>query len=128
MADGAGVSKGSLITGWAISGLLSAFLLFDGGAKIARIKPVVDSMVKYSFRETLAVPLGVTLILCTLLYLIPRTSVLGAILLVGYLGGATVTHVRAGEPYFFPIVFGILLWLGLWLREPRLKALLPLKS
>jgi hypothetical protein len=64
----------------------------------------------------------------TALYLIPRTSTLGAILLTGYLGGATATHVRVGEPFYFPVIFGALIWLGLLLREPRLRLLLPLRS
>ncbi len=81
------------------------------------------------FRERYC-PLGIVLLVCTLLYLIPRTPVLGAILLTGYLGGAVATHVRVGEGLFsilFPIIFGVLIWLGLYLRDDRLRALLPLE-
>jgi hypothetical protein len=76
-------------------------------------------------------PLGIILLICTILYVIPRTAVLGAILLTGYLGGAVVTHVRAGEGWFpitFPIIFGVFLWGGLYLRDTRLRALIPLRS
>jgi Mn2+/Fe2+ NRAMP family transporter len=73
--------------------------------------------------------IGILEIACTVIYVIPRTSVLGAILLTGYLGGATATHVRIGDPSFFgPVIFGVLVWLGLWLRDARLRALLPLRS
>jgi hypothetical protein len=127
MSD-SGISKGSLWTGRIISGLVTAFLLFDGGAKIARIKPVLDAFNSLGYNPNLSVPIGVTLVLCAAIYAIPRTSVLGAILLTGYLGGATATHVRAGQPFYFPIVFGVLVWVGLYLRESRLKALVPLRS
>jgi hypothetical protein len=75
--------------------------------------------------------MGIVLLACTVLYLIPRTAILGVILLTGYLGGAVATHVRVGEglfPVLFPVVFGALLWGGLWLRDERLRALIPLQS
>ena len=82
-------------------------------------------------RAELAVPLGIVELVCTIIYLVPRTAILGAILLTGYLGGATATHVRAGDPaaqFLTPVVFGALLWLGLYLRCARLRALIPFRS
>jgi hypothetical protein len=73
------------------------------------------------------VPLGIVLLICTVVYAIPNTSVLGAILLTGYLGGATATHVRVGQPFWFPVMIGVLLWAALFLREERLRALIPLR-
>lgn len=121
-------------TRWAariISGLPALFLLVDGAMKLVKPAPVVEATVKLGYPESTIVPIGVVLIVCTILYLIPKTSVLGAILLTAYLGGAVATHVRAGEPVFsivFAIVFGVLLWLGLYLRNPTLRLLVPLSS
>jgi hypothetical protein len=82
---------------------------------------------KFGFDAAILPKLGVLELVCVLVYVIPQTSVLGAILLTGYLGGATVTHVRVDDPFLAPIVIGAVAWLGLWLREPRLRALLPLR-
>ena len=122
------VSRGARITGWVISGFIGLFMLFDGAAKVARFAPYVEGTVKAGFADRLVVPLGVLSLFCTILYLIPRTSVLGAILLVAYFGGATATHVRLGQPFYFPVVFGILTWLALYLRDARVRALVPLTS
>ena len=125
------VSKGSLRTGRVISGLVVLFLLFDCITKILRLPQVVDATVKVGYPASTVLPIGVTLLICVILYIIPRTSILGAILIVGYLGGAVATNVRASQPAFnsaFAITFGVLTWLGLYLREPRLRALVPLKS
>ena len=92
---------------------------------------VVEATVKLGYAETVILPLGIVLLGCTVLYAIPRTSVLGAILLTGYLGGAVVTHVRVGDTLFtivFPIIFGVLIWGGLYLRDERLRALIPLQK
>jgi len=121
-------SKGSLWTGRVISTLIILFLAFDGVGKVMRVAQVRQAFVQLGFAESSIIPIGVLLLVCTLLYAIPQTSVLGAILLAAYLGGATVTHVHAGQPFYFPIVFGLLAWLGLYLREPRLRALVPLRS
>jgi hypothetical protein len=121
------VSKGTLWAGRIISGLPVLFLLVDGAMKLVKPAPVVEATVGLGYPESVIVPIGVVLIVCTILYLIPKTSVLGAILLTGYLGGAVATHVRTGESLFsiiFPVVFGVLLWLGLYLRDSRLRALL----
>ncbi|MBN9119542.1 MAG: DoxX family protein [Planctomycetes bacterium] len=123
-------SRAAFWTGWALTGLSGAFLLFDGVMKLVEPPFVVEATVKLGFAEGVIVPLGVVLTACTGLYLLPLTSVLGAVLLTGYLGGAVATHVHAGDgafPVFFPVAFGAVVWLGLYLREPRLRALVPLR-
>jgi hypothetical protein len=125
------VSKKSLWIGRIVSGLPALFLLVDGAMKLVKPAVVVEATTKLGYSESLIVPIGVVLIACTILYLIPPTSVFGAILLTGYLGGAVATHVRAAEgtfPIVFPIILGALLWLGLYLHDPRLRALVPLRS
>lgn len=125
------LSKKRLWAGRIISGLPAMFLLMDGIMKLVKPAPVVEATVKLGYSENVIVPLGVVLLVCTVLYLIPRTSVLGAILLTGYLGGAVATHVRAGEGLFsivFSVIFGALLWLGLYLRDGRLRAIVPLRG
>lgn len=122
------VSKASLWTGRVISALIILFMLFDGGAKIVRFAPYVEGTVKAGYADSLVVPLGIVGLVCTIVYAIPQTSVLGAILMTGYFGGATATHVRLGQPFYFPVVFGILVWLALYLREPRLRDLIPLRK
>ena len=89
--------------------------------------PYVDGTVKAGYADSLVVPLGILGLVCTILYAIPQTSILGAILMAAYYGGATATHVRAGQPWYFPVVFGILVWLAMWFREPRLRELIPLR-
>jgi hypothetical protein len=124
-------SKAMLWTGYVLSVLPSLFLLFDGAMKLVKPAFVVDATVKLGYPESVILGLGIVLLASTVLYLIPRTSVLGAILLTGYLGGAVATHVRVEEglfPVLFPVVFGALLWGGLVLRDARLRALLPLRS
>ncbi|MGH9875853.1 MAG: DoxX family protein, partial [Pyrinomonadaceae bacterium] len=120
-------SKGSLWGGRIMSWLPALLLLVDGIMKLFKPAPVLEATVKLGYSESVIVPLGIVLTVCTILYLIPRTAVLGAILLTGYLGGAVATHVGAGEgwfPIFFPIVFSILLWGGLYLRDNRLRQLI----
>jgi DoxX-like family len=117
--------------GRVISGLAVLFFLFDGIMKLVKPPIVVSSTVELGYRESVIIPLGIVLITCTLLYIIPRTSVLGAILLTGYLGGAVATHLRVGAgvfPIVFPIIFGVLVWAGLFLRDDRIRALIPLRT
>ena len=90
-------------------------------------KMVTEGMTKYGYPAGVGRPLLLVEIACAVLYLIPQTAVLGAVLLTGYLGGAVATHVRAAEPFWFPILFGVLAWLGLYLRDVRVRALLPLR-
>ena len=122
------VSTKALWTGRVISGLLVLFLLFDSVVKFFPIPPVVEAFQRLGYSPSLATWLGATLLTCTILYVIPRTSVLGAILLTAYLGGATATHVRADDPFLFPVVFGVLAWLGLYLRDVRLRVLVPVRG
>ena len=127
----ASVSKGALWAGRIMGWLPAVFLLIDGVMKLFKPAVVVEATVKLGYPENTIVPLGIVLTVCTILYLIRRTAVLGAILLTGYLGGAVATHVRVGEGWFpisFPIVFGILLWGGFCLRDDRLRALLPFRK
>jgi DoxX-like family len=128
--ESASVSKGSLWAGRIISGLLVLFLVFDGVTKAIKTPQVVEATVRVGFPESTIIGMGIALLVSTALYVIPRTSVLGAILLTGYLGGATATNVRAGTGVFntcFPIIFGVLVWLGLYLRDSRLRALITLR-
>jgi hypothetical protein len=125
------VSPKVLWAGWIMSGLPALFLLVDAIMKLVKPAPVVEATVRLGYPEGVIVPLGIVLLTATVIYLIPRTSVLGAILLTGYLGGAVATHVRAGQGLFsttFPIIFGVLLWGGLYLRELRLRSLVPLRT
>jgi DoxX-like protein len=108
------------------------FLVFDSVMKFVKPAVVVEASAHLGLPDSLIVYIGITLLACTALYAIPRTSVLGAILLTGYLGGAVLTHARVGDPLFshvlFPTYVGVLLWAGLFLREDRLRALIPLRS
>jgi hypothetical protein len=116
-------------TGYVLTVLPVLFLLVDGVMKLFKPEVVVQATTRLGYNESTIVPIGILLVICTLLYLLPVTSVLGAILLTGYLGGAVATQVRAGEgpfPIIFPVVFGVLLWGGLYLRDPRLRNLIPL--
>ena len=123
------VSKGALWGGRIMSWLPALFLLMDGVMKLFKPAIVVEATIKLGYPENVIVPLGLVLTLSTILYLIPRTAVLGAILLTGYLGGAVATHVRVSAGLFsiaFAIIFGILVWGGLYLRDLRLRRLIPL--
>ena len=101
---------------------MSAFMKLKGGAE------VIQGMAHLGLPESLIMPLAILEISCVVIYLIPATSVLGAILLTGYIGGAICTHVRVGDPFFIQIALGIFIWLGLYLRENRLKGLIPLRT
>jgi hypothetical protein len=102
--------------------VVSAFMKLKGGAE------VVEGMAHLGLPESLMMPLAILEVSCVVTYLIPATSVLGAILLTGYIGGAICTHLRVGDPFFIQIALGILIWLGLYLRENRLKGLIPLRT
>jgi len=130
--DTTAVSKKALWAGRIVSALPVLFLLMDGIMKLIKPAPVVDATVKVGYPATTIVPLGIVLLVCTILYVIPRTSVLGAILLTGYLGGAVATHVRVSDPLFthvlFPVYLGVMIWLGLYLRDNLLSRIIPLRS
>ena len=122
------ISKRLLWTGRILSTLPVLMLLFSAAMKFLKPAGVVEGFTRLGYAENLALGLGILELVCTVLYLIPRTTVLGAILLTGYLGGATATHLRIGDPYFAPVVLGVLLWGGLFLRDARLRALIPLRT
>ncbi|HEU4881203.1 MAG TPA: DoxX family protein [Longimicrobium sp.] len=120
--------RGMVLAGRIVSGFAALFLLADGVLRTVRFAPYVEGTVQFGYPQHLATPIGIVLVACTLLYVVPRTAVLGAILLTGYLGGATASHVRMEDPFFlFASVFGVLVWAGLYLREPRIRALSPLR-
>lgn len=119
------VSKGILWTGRVLSILPVLLLLMSSGMKISQSPQVLEGFTKFGFDPKVVLPIGIVELICTVLYLIPRTSAIGAILLTGYLGGAVVTHVRAGDPWFMPVVLGVVLWIGLVMRNPRMRAVLP---
>lgn len=124
---------GQLWTGRIMSGIIVAFLIFDGGIKLAPLAIVTETMQQlgYSGSQELARGLGLMTLVIALLYALPRTSVLGAILLTGLLGGAMATHLRVGSPLFSHLLFGLnlglLAWGGLYLRDPRLRRLIPVR-
>ncbi|HEX6124686.1 MAG TPA: DoxX family protein [Pyrinomonadaceae bacterium] len=117
--------------GYIISGLPVLFLLADAIGKFLKPEVVVEGTVQLGYRESLILPLGIILLASTVTYLVPQTAMLGAILLTGYLGGAVATHVRVGSPLLthtlFPVYLGVMIWLGLYLRDARLRVMLPLR-
>jgi DoxX-like family len=123
------ISRGRLWTSRILPGFIAAFMLLDAVMKFVAPKPVADAFVRTGWPLHLSAVLGAILLVSTLLYLIPRTEVLGAILLTGYLGGAVATNLRLENPLFsntlFPVYFGILVWGTLWLRDPRIGGLIP---
>ena len=118
--------------GIVVTALPVLFLLVDAMVKVVGAAAASEATAQLGWSEPLLLPLGVLELMCLSLYLLPQTAVLGAILWTGYLGGAVATHVRVGNPMFshalFPVYVGALLWLGLWLRDARLRALLPLTT
>lgn len=122
------VSKKRLYTGRAISILAVLFLLFDSFGHLAKPAPVADAFVRLGMPLGLSFGIGILGLVCTVLYAIPRTSILGAILLTGYLGGATAVNLRVSDPTFetlFPVLFGVVIWAGIFLRDRALHTLLP---
>lgn len=124
-------SKTMLWAGWSLSGLTVLFMLFDGITKLAMEHHVVEATAKIGYPPEVIRPLGIVLLVCTILYAIPRTAIFGAILLTGFLGGAIASKVRIEDPIFssvlFGVYFGILAWGGLYLRDERLRSLFPLR-
>jgi hypothetical protein len=126
------VTRNAKWTGWILSGLLIAFMIFDGGIKIVPLQIVTDASAELGLPTTTSFSrlLGALGLACTGLYAFPRTSILGAILLTGYLGGAIATQARVGASLFSHVLFGVylglLLWGGLWLRDQRIRKLLPI--
>jgi hypothetical protein len=133
IAETVPVSKPAGLLGRILSGLVIVFLLFDGAIKLVPWPVVTETMDKmgYGSSESLARSLGVITVVCTVLYSIPPTSILGAILLTGYLGGAMASHLRIGSPLFshtlFGLYLGLMVWGGLWLRDRNLRSLIPFR-
>jgi hypothetical protein len=125
-------TRRALWAGRILSGLAVLFLAFDAVGKLLRPAPVVAGTTQLGYPGSVILPLGLIQVVCLLAYLLPRTAPLGALLWTGYLGGAVATHVRVGSPLLthtlFPIYVAAFLWLGLWLRDGRLRALLPLRA
>jgi DoxX-like family len=131
VSETARISKGALWTGRIISAWAALMFTFDGVSHLMKPVPVVEAFAQLGYPLSASVGIGVVLLICTAIYVTPRTSILGAILLTGYLGGAVSTHVRAGSPLFetvFPVIFGGLVWLGVYLRDTDLRALIPLRN
>jgi hypothetical protein len=122
----------SIIAGRVISGIITALLFVDGAFKLFPVKEVIEGSAQLGYPIETMMPIGITLLACVLLYAIPRTSVFGALLLTGYLGGAIATHVRVQNPLFshilFPTYVAVMVWGGLYLRNPKLRALVSTRS
>jgi len=126
------ISRKALWAGRIISALPALFLLVDGIMKLVKPEPVVKATIELGYPESVIMALGMILLVGVILYMVPRTAVLGAILLTGYFGGAIAAQVRVGNPLFshvlFPVYLAVLIWGGLFLRDPRLHALIPLRN
>ena len=124
-----GTPRGMLWTGRVLTTLITLFMLFDGGAKVAKVQQVVDGTKQAGFPESAVRPIGAACLAGAILYAIPQTSVLGAILLTAFFGGAVATHVHMGDGmWWFAVVFGVLTWFGIFLRDARLRRLIPLRQ
>lgn len=126
-SGGSGIPKAQIWLGRILSALATLFLLFDGAMKLVKPPVVVQATLQLGYAESTIVGIGATLLVCTLFYVVPRTSSLGAVLLTGFLGGAVASNVRAAMPTFnivFPFIMAGLVWCGLWLRDLRVRNLL----
>ncbi len=127
-ATAAPLSKKLLWFGRVLTTLSALMLLMSGVMKLMKPPDLVKEFARLGWPDELALGIGIVELVYVALYVVPRTSVLGAILLTGYLGGATATHVRIGDPFIGPVLIGVVIWLGLYLRDARLRALIPLRS
>jgi DoxX-like family len=128
--DGQQVSKGALWSSYILEGLIVLLLTFDWSTKVFKVKSVVEQAAKSGFSADTIFKVGVILLICTIIYVIPRTAVLGAILLTGYLGGAVEANWQGGQPLpliLFPAIFGVLIWLTIYLRDTRIRDLIPMR-
>ena len=120
------VSRKQIWTGRILSGVATVFLLFDGGAKLSKVAPVVEAMARLGYPSSTIIGIGALLLVCTALYIVPRTAVLGAVLLSAYFGGAVATNLRVSGstfPIIFPVLCGVVVWAGLYLRDARLRSM-----
>lgn len=111
-----------------VSALPVLMLVFSAVVKLIKPAEVLTEFARLGYPESVVIGIGILELLCTVVYVIPRTSILGAILLTGYLGGATATHVRISDPFIPPVLGGMLVWAGLYLRDARVRALIPLRK
>ena len=114
-------SRRADLAGTILGSLCLLFLLADAVMKLLKLPAVIEATVQLGYAESVIVPLGIVLLVATVLTALPRTRVFGAILLTGYLGGATATHVRAGQVFVFPVMMGVLVWLSIWLKDERVR-------
>lgn len=121
-------SRAPIIIGWVLTVLLSAFLTFSGVGKLLKLPPVETEVTRLGYTMDTIFTIGIVELACVIVYLFPRTAVLGAILLTGYLGGATATHVRIGDPFIMPVIMGVVVWIALFLRDRRVRALAPWRT
>lgn len=125
------ISRAQILVGRVLSGLAALFLLVDSTGKLLQLQPVIDGTLQLGYPRDIVFTLGVVELACVLTFMTPRTSVPGALLVTGYLGGAVATHVRVESPLFshtlFPIYIAALLWCGLVLSDHRLRAFLPIR-
>lgn len=119
-------SKKAFWVGWVLSGLVSALLLFSASGKVMRSAQVIEGLAKAGYPETSVLPIGVAELAFTVLFLVPRTNVLGAALLTAYLGGAVATHVNLGDSFLMPVLVAVFIWIASWLRTPALRHVFPL--
>jgi hypothetical protein len=120
--------KAMTVTGWVFTGLVSLMMAFSGSMKLMNPPSLAEQFVgKFGYPADLTLFLGLVELSCVALYLIPPTAILGAVLLTGYLGGAVATHVRIHDNFIAPVIVGVFAWLGLYLRDPRVRALLPIR-
>ncbi len=126
------VAQKSVVAGYILTGLVVLFLSFDGVIKVLRLAPAVQGTTQLGYPAGMVLWIGLIELVCVVLYLLPQTSVLGALLLTGYLGGAIATHVRIGSPLLshtlFPIYVALLVWGGLYLRDARLREVVPIRQ
>jgi hypothetical protein len=121
-------SKKLFWAGWGVSGLVALAMIASSVIKLAGPANVLQEFTRLGWPDSLTFTIGIIELACAVLYVIPQTSVLGAILLTGYLGGAVATHVRIEEGFISPVIIGVLAWLGIYLRDSRLRALIPVRN
>ncbi len=121
-------SKKTLWIGYILAAVPVLLLLMSGVMKVMNPPFVAEGFAHLGYPESLALGIGIVELFCVVLYVVPQTAVLGAILLTGYLGGATATHVRIGEPFYMAVLLGVVIWGSLYVRDARLRALIPLRS
>ena len=122
------ISKKMVWAGRIVSAIPVLMLTFSAVVKLIKPADVLTEFARLGYPESVVIGIGILELLCTVVYVIPRTSILGAILLTGYLGGATATHVRIGDPFIYPVIFGVMVWAGLYLRDAQVRSLIPLRK